>query len=117
MLKIYLLGDSQTDLSYEFNTEEIYVGRSSENDVQIKDRTVSRRHLKIINRLGRFYIKDLKSNNGTFVNGKRIRPEYELEVKQGIPIIVGLNVICLGKGCQDFVHPVQKFIDSYKTEE
>jgi len=47
-------------------------------------------------------IMDLRSKNGTFLNGKQIRPGTEVEVKEGDSIVVGLNVICLGeKGSEE----------------
>jgi len=52
----------------------IRVGRSPQNDVVLEnDKLVSSQHLQIVcdeNKL--FYIKDLNSTNGTFLNGRKI---------------------------------------------
>lgn len=51
----------------------IRVGRSSTNDIQLDDSTVSGQHAAFtINDDGKISIKDLNSTNGTFVNDKRI---------------------------------------------
>jgi pSer/pThr/pTyr-binding forkhead associated (FHA) protein len=43
--------------------------------------TVSSQHAEIVFREGAFYLRDLRSRNGTFVNGKQIsRPEEAREV-------------------------------------
>lgn len=56
----------------------ITVGRSSENTVVVRDPLVSRVHLRIEEEFGRFFIRDLDSLNGTFVDGNRIRGEVEI---------------------------------------
>jgi|SRR6185312_4656362 len=51
----------------------VSVGRSSENDIVINDKTVSSNHCKIIQHDdGRIEINDLGSTNGTYVNGKKV---------------------------------------------
>jgi len=47
------------------------IGRSSEA-LPLKDETISRRHAELTPDDGRWYINDLKSANGTFVNGLRV---------------------------------------------
>lgn len=50
----------------------ITIGRSTECDVSLDDYTVSRNHARIRFEDGRFYLYDLGSANGTFVNGERV---------------------------------------------
>ncbi len=54
------------------------IGRTLENDVVLQDAGVSRRHVRISDRLGRFYVQDLGSSNGTLVNDQRLSGEQEL---------------------------------------
>lgn len=49
------------------------IGRISANDIYIHDEMVSGHHAKIIRFQNNFFIEDLISTNGTFVNGKRIK--------------------------------------------
>ena len=51
---------------------KVTVGSDESNDLIIRDGTVSRHHAIISFNQGRLEINDLKSTNGTFVNGKRI---------------------------------------------
>ncbi len=64
----------QDGLSKEFDIGErsITIGRSPDADIILLDDKVSRVHCGIRLWDGEFYIKDLKSKNGTFVNGRRV---------------------------------------------
>ncbi len=48
------------------------VGRSTGCDAQLADKTVSRRHCKIMFSGENWFITDLESRHGTFVNGKQL---------------------------------------------
>lgn len=51
---------------------------------------VSRRHARIAISNGRYYIEDLGSSNGTFLNkGPRLVPGKSLELKDGDEIVIG----------------------------
>ena len=51
----------------------LQIGRSIENELRVLDPSVSRQHATIAIRSGAFVLEDLRSQNGTFVNGERIR--------------------------------------------
>lgn len=48
------------------------LGRKSKNDIIIKDPFVSKNHLKIIKDENIYFLEDLKSSNGTFLNGQKL---------------------------------------------
>ena len=83
--KAYLYGIENNDtflLQYD-NT----IGRSSkECDINILDRTVSRKHARISYRNGTWEIYDLGSKSGTYVDGKKT--DYS-ELKDGSVIMMG----------------------------
>ena len=43
-------------------------------DEVVNDKNISRRHLRIANRNGQFYVEDLNSTNGTSLNNRRLPP-------------------------------------------
>jgi 3',5'-cyclic-nucleotide phosphodiesterase len=90
------------------------VGRSAANHVQIKDKFVSRKHLRIVKKGKGYFIKDLGSKNGTYVNGEPISPGVEIQVGEGVPVVLGMSVICLGKACLESVMPFLDSIDLSK---
>jgi len=108
MARLYILNGPEMGRSFRLG-DKVYVGRGLDNDIQIIDRTVSRKHLKIERRRDGYFVADLGSRNGTFFNGNYIAPGLELEVKEGVPIVIGMSVICLGQGCKEQIMP---FLDS-----
>ena len=61
-----------TQMEFELGERPITIGRSPEADVVILDEKASRIHCGVRLWDGEFYIKDLKSRNGTFVNDQKI---------------------------------------------
>lgn len=51
---------------------EIWIGTAPQNDLVLKDATVSRRHATLVRQGDVYELTDLGTNNGTFVNGQRI---------------------------------------------
>jgi molybdenum cofactor synthesis domain-containing protein len=91
--------DSGPDVEVPLTREEVNIGRldpasGSFPDVDLTDyggaeKGVSRRHAKIIRREGGFFIEDLGSFNGTFLNHKKLSP-YRLEaLKSGDELRLG----------------------------
>jgi len=65
------------------------IGRGSLCDLKFNDSSISRRHLLFRYSQGSWFIQDLGSGSGTFVNGKRISG---LNLKSGDRISFGSNV-------------------------
>src|SRR5215216_3883540 len=55
------------------------VGRSTEADVRIEDRYASQIHARIYSRGGSYYVEDMNSTNGTFLNGAQLDAAAELQ--------------------------------------
>jgi len=55
-----------------FDKQEIHVGRMQGNDLMLPKGNVSKRHARLLLREGRVIVTDLKSTNGTYVNGRKI---------------------------------------------
>src|SRR5262245_37948178 len=54
------------------NGDRLVLGRNPDCQVVIPITSVSREHAAIVVRQGRYYIEDLQSRNGTFVNNQQI---------------------------------------------
>ena len=94
-----------------------FLGRSIDNDIRIEDKTVSRKHLKIESIGGKHFVTDLNSWNGTFYDGKYVVPGHELEVQEGVPLAIGMTVICLGKGCREQIVPFLDTVSLIREKE
>ncbi|NVJ06648.1 FHA domain-containing protein [Myxococcus sp. AM001] len=56
----------------------LVIGRSSSSDLRLQHPSISRRHAHLTRRGDRFFLKDLSSQNGTFLNRHRLASEVEL---------------------------------------
>src|SRR5437016_602120 len=70
-----------------FNKPEVTIGRVQGNDIVLPKGNVSKRHARIVLKDGKFIIVDLKSTNGTYVNGRKITSP--LVVKESDKIYIG----------------------------
>src|SRR4029079_7122529 len=76
-----------------FDRTEINVGRVQGNDLMLPKGNVSKRHARLLYRDGRFIVTDLKSTNGTYVNGRKIA--QATIVREGDKIYIGDFVLRL----------------------
>ena len=70
--------------------ERATLGRSRECDLQIKDVESSRVHAEVFLRDGQYHVRDLKSSNGTLLNGTNID---ESVLEHGDRIQIGVIVV------------------------
>jgi pilus assembly protein CpaF len=70
-----------------YDRSEINVGRVQGNDLMLPKGNVSKRHARLLFRDGRFIVTDLKSTNGTYVNGRKIA--QATIVREGDKIYIG----------------------------
>lgn len=70
------------------------IGREMSNDITLTDEQVSRQHAKIISMKGSFFIQDLGSSNGTYVNGEK---EEEAILETGDVLLLGQTELVFRK--------------------
>ena len=73
MTKIRVFENEVPKKTVNLKDSAVSIGRAADNDIHIKDSTVSSQHAKIVTYYDASYVEDLGSTNGTFVNGKRIQ--------------------------------------------
>jgi serine phosphatase RsbU (regulator of sigma subunit) len=64
---------------FELGTDRAIIGRSAECDVPLDVAAVSRRHAAILRDCDRYFVEDLHSRNGTFLNDQRVVDRAPLE--------------------------------------
>src|SRR5216117_3112266 len=85
----------------EFDKPEVTIGRVQGNDIVLPKGNVSKRHARIVLKDGKFIIVDLKSTNGTYVNGRKITSPLVVKDSDKIYIgdfIVGVDEAATGEG-------------------
>lgn len=86
MLKMELKYQGNNLTTFETDNEQISIGRNPKNDIQIDNPAVSSSHAVVKKVMNTYFIEDLGSTNGTFVNEKKI-DKYEL--LDGDEVIIG----------------------------
>jgi len=109
VIDLVILNGPEIGRTIPVNDGISFLGRSNDNEIRIDDKTISRKHLKIEIVRGRHFVTDLSSRNGTYYDGRYVVPGHEVEVKDGVPLAIGMTVICFGKGCKEQIVP---FLDT-----
>ncbi len=79
----------------EIAKDLISIGRMPDNDIEIPDSMISRRHVEIRKENGGYVVYDNNSLNGTFVNGERIQ---KIALKNGDVLLVGREKLTFEDG-------------------
>ncbi len=84
--RILVATDGRTVQEIGLKVGRIIVGRTTDNDVQIDSRFVSRHHCQVITTPHACVIEDLNSTNGIYVKSKRVRRHY---LNDGDVVLIG----------------------------
>ena len=95
-----ILGCNQTSRAYLIDDNENYgekiiinkdtfvIGRlKSVVDYEITNKTVGKTHAKFIKQDNKYYLVDLESKNGTYINSTKLMPNSLYEVEDGASIV------------------------------
>jgi len=93
--RLVLRRDDGTEEAFALDRDVVTIGRDEPeegvaNDIALNDRTVSRRHVRLVRTDGGYLIEDLGSANRTFVNN---RPVRKARLRHGDVITIGLNLL------------------------
>lgn len=80
------------------NDVQIEIGRENTCDICYKNVYVSMHHAKLLCEGGRFYVRDLRSGNGTFVNGEALVPYQQRLLACGDVVQILDFWVVVGKG-------------------
>jgi len=72
----------------------LLIGRSSSCDLRLEDEFTSAEHCKISVENGTFFIEDMGSTNGTFIDGEQI--DRKSPISAGQKVQIGVTVIAFG---------------------
>lgn len=82
---------SKPDLELPLKSGDI-IGREGTVDVtELTDSEyLSRKHARFRQRVGKWYIENLSTKSFTYVNGKRVEPNTEVEITDGDRVTLGI---------------------------
>lgn len=98
MIKIRIKEKGGGEQVLTFDRDTVNIGRARGNDIVLPRPNISKRHARIMVMEGEMYVIDLKSTNGTYVNGDRI--SAPVKVSDQDKIFMG-----------DFMLKVEKFLE------
>jgi pilus assembly protein CpaF len=96
MIKLTITEKGGDTRALSFDKDEVSIGRVQGNDIVLPKGNISKRHTKLSMANGRIAVADLKSTNGTYVNGRRI--SEPMPVKSGDKVFVGDFLIVIDPG-------------------
>jgi len=79
-------------------TDDVTVGRDEECEIMIDNRNISRQHIRIYRESDRFFVQDLDSKNGTWVNSQQIKGRRELQNNDEIRLAASTYIQFIGSG-------------------
>ena len=74
--------------------QPVYIGRAEENDLILDATDISSKHARFGFEQGSFWVEDLGSTNGTYMNRQQI--SGRVTVQSGVPVVLGLKTSILG---------------------
>ncbi|MEM3872510.1 MAG: FHA domain-containing protein [Nitrososphaeria archaeon] len=84
------VGEEKVVDKFCFSESLISIGRAYDNSLKLNDSLVSKRHCMIRKIGNRYYLTDMNSSNGTYLNGKKLLGTAE--IKDGDLVKIGGNV-------------------------
>lgn len=92
-MRIEILVDDQEPKIYPLDRVKIVVGSHESCDIVIQHKSISRKHLIILNKEDKFYVADQGSTNGSYIDEHRLVPGNSAEFTSFFPVRLGDNVL------------------------
>jgi general secretion pathway protein A len=86
LARLLLAHDGHTAAEYELRTGRVIIGRTSDNDIPVDSKFISRHHCQITTTPEGSILEDLNSTNGVFLKKKRVRKHH---LNDGDVIVLG----------------------------
>ena len=87
MLSVTVTEKDGPSTTTTFDKTEVLIGRVKGNDVVLPKSNISKRHSRIVVKDGKIILIDLKSTNGTFINGQKINGPHVMQ--EGDKVFIG----------------------------
>ncbi len=111
-----VLKEYDADEIYEVGKKPVSIGRDNSNDIVILDDLVSRRHARVFLEGDEYWIEDLNSTNGTYLNNV---PIERSPLKSGDKINIGKATIMVQETNERFYSkkPSVKIVENEKNSD
>jgi hypothetical protein len=86
------------DHQWTLASDNVVIGRGEECDIVVPERQVSRQHIRIYKEDDAYFIEDLESKNGTWVNGQQLKGVRRLYDNDKIQLALAITLEFIGSG-------------------
>ena len=90
--------ENQPAQHWSMSQDSMVLGRGEECDIVLAERQISRQHIRIYKESDLFYIQDLDSKNGTWVNGQQLKGTRELRDGDEVHVALAVRIRFIGSG-------------------
>ncbi len=100
-LKLIVIKGADEGKQFELSDPVVGIGRDAGNTIRLNDTEVSRRHAELLLRPGDgkgYFVRDVGSANGTFVNNAQVLAETQLQPGDQVQIGQSVLVVSGGRG-------------------
>lgn len=96
----YLIEDGKTSLMDRIfiDNNQFIIGRDSGVSFRINEHAVSKKHAQVSCVDGQYYIKDLNSSNGTFLNNVKLEAHKDIPISDGSRVTFGNKCYVFNRG-------------------
>ena len=100
MAKLIVVFKNKIMQEVKLAKETVRIGREPDNEIQIDNPGVSRFHAEVYRQEYPFYVEDMKSTNGTYVNGNFVN--WKVALNDGDRITIGKHDLIFQLEASDY---------------
>ena len=104
--------DGSAVKQWDLKTQPLTVGRGEQAEARVDDKEMSRKHFMVRPAEGKYVVEDLKSTNGTFLNGK---PVQQATLKANDKIQAGQSLFVFVDGLATVIGQLEQGSTGYST--
>src|SRR5262245_4907700 len=95
MAVLLTLQGPEAGRKFSLDPPHTILGRQYAAEVCLSGKAISRQHAQILARDARYFVEDLESSNGTFLNGLRLPPRAPVPLTEQDTLQIGPYVFAL----------------------
>lgn len=95
---LIVLDGKYANQNWPMERDVITLGREDGCDIVLPERQISRMHIRIYRSEGVYWLEDMASRNGTWVNGERVEGKRELFDDDEINVAMAVKLQFIGSG-------------------
>ncbi|MBZ0303793.1 MAG: FHA domain-containing protein [Anaerolineae bacterium] len=97
---VLIVQDNNNSLLQHWVMEKdaVVIGRGEESDLTLDERQISRQHIRIFKDSSKYFVEDLESKNGTWLNGNQFKGIRQLSDGDEIHLALVVRIQFVGSG-------------------